>query len=166
MRVVVTDVSVFFDLFEIQILPEFFGLDWEIHTTDFVYNEILRAGQRETFEVFKRGKQLNILSFSSSEEKKVRDFKTNRSMQSIADKTILWKAIELGATLLTCDKKLKKEAIDHKLEVRGSIWVIQQLVKADIINKTRGIELLENLKITNNRLPMQDIDKLIRQWKT
>jgi len=165
MKVVVTDVSVFFDLFEIQVLPEFFALDWEIHTTDFVYNEILQADQKEVFEVFERSKRLKILSFTSEEEMQVLNFKTKLSIRSIADKTILWKALQLEATLLTCDRKLRKEAEGHAIEVRGSIWVIEQLVENGIINSTRGISLLENLKMTNNRLPFDLIDKLIRQWK-
>jgi predicted nucleic acid-binding protein len=165
MKVVVTDVSVFFDLFEIQVLPEFFALDWKIHTTDFVYNEILQADQKEVFEVFERSKRLKILRFTSEEEMQVRNFKTKLSIRSLADKTILWKALQLEATLLTCDRKLRREAEDHAIEVRGSIWVIEQLVENGIINSTRGISLLENLKMTNNRLPIDLIDKLIRQWK-
>lgn len=165
MRVIVTDVSVFFDLFEIQVLPEFFALDWEINTTDFVYNEILQANQKEVFEVFERSKRLKILKFSSEEEAEVLNFKTRLSIRSIADRSILWKALQLEATLLTCDNKLRKEAEGHAIEVRGSIWVIEQLVENGIINSTKGISLLEELKMTNNRLPIQLIDKLIRQWE-
>ena len=47
MKIVVTDVSVFFDLFIIQALPEFFELELEICTTDFVYNEIEQSEQKE-----------------------------------------------------------------------------------------------------------------------
>jgi len=166
MRVVVTDVSMFFDLFEIRILPEFFALDWEIHTTDFVYNEILQAGQKEVFEAFARSKQLKILHFNSEEEKEVRNFKTKLSIRSIADKTILWKALQLKALMLTCDRKLRKEAEGHRIEVRGSVWVIQQLVDAGIISETRGASLLEELKTINHRLPVKDIDKIIKEWKT
>ena len=36
MKIVITDVSVFFDLYHLQVLPEFFSLNLEIHTTDFV----------------------------------------------------------------------------------------------------------------------------------
>lgn len=165
MRGLVTDVSVFFDLYEIQVLPEFFALDWEIYTTGFVYNEILQADQKEVFEVFERSKQLKILNFSAEEEQEVRHFKTRLNIRSIADKTILYKALQLEAVLLTCDKKLRKEAEGHALEVRGSIWVIVQLVEKDIVPKTRGIELLEKLKTTNTRLPFSEIDKLIQEWK-
>lgn len=165
MRVVVTDVSVFFDLYEIQVMPEFFALDWEIHTTDFVYNEILQADQKAVFEIFERSKQLKILRFDNEEEMQVRNFKTKLSMRSMADKTILWKALQLEATLLTCDKKLGKEAKHHAIEVHGNVWVIEQLLESIIIDSSKGILLLEHLKLTNIRLPHELIDKLIRQWK-
>lgn len=165
MKVVVTDVSVFFDLYNIQVLPEFFALDLEIHTTDIVYNEILQADQKNAFEIFERSNRLKILSFSSEEEKEVRDFKTTLSLHSVADKTILVKALQLQAILLTCDNKLRKEAESHSLQVRGSVWVIQQLVKKGIVDREKGASLLENLKITNNRLPVVEIDKLVKDWK-
>jgi hypothetical protein len=37
--------------------------------------------------------------------------------------------LQLNATLLTCDKKLPTEAEGHAIEVRGSIWVIEQGVE-------------------------------------
>jgi predicted nucleic acid-binding protein len=165
MKVVVTDVSVFFDLFEIQVLPEFFALDWEIYTTDFVYNEILQADQKAVFEIFERSKRLQILTFSHEELAEVLQFQTMLSIRSMADRTILWKALQLKATLLTCDKKLRKEAEGHALEVRGSIWVIAQLVENGVIPTIRGIQLLEELQKTNSRLPKDLVDQWIRQWK-
>jgi predicted nucleic acid-binding protein len=156
---------VFFDLYNVQVLPEFFALDLEIHTSDFVYNEILQAEQKQVFEVFERSKKLKIISFSIEEEKQVRDFKTTLSIRSIADKTILWKALQLKAILLTCDNKLRKEAENLSIEVHGSVWGIQQLVDQSIIGKAVGAKHLENLKITNNRLPVTEIDKLITKWK-
>ncbi len=165
MKLVVTDVSVFFDLYQIQALPEFFALDWEIYTSDIVYNEILHASQKTEFEAFARSKQLKILITSEEEVEEVLNFKTSLKIHSIADKTILWKALKLKATLLTCDSKLRKEAEGQALEVRGSIWVIEQLVINEIINARKGISLLEQLRLKNTRLPAETIDKLIKQWE-
>ena len=46
MKLIITDSSVFFDIIKIQALPEFFALDFEICTTDFVKDEILESEQR------------------------------------------------------------------------------------------------------------------------
>ncbi len=165
MKVVVTDVSVLFDLFEVKVLQEFFALKWEIYTTDFVYNEIIQTDQKEAFETFRGNHRLKILSFTTDEVRAVQNFKTNLSIRSIADKTILWKALQMQSILLTCDDKLRREAEVHSIEVHGSIWVIEQLVVNGIAKKAEGICLLEELKTTNSRLPIDIIDNLIRNWK-
>lgn len=47
-KIVVNDTNVFIDLLDIGLLNEFFCLDWEIHTTDFVMYELRKEGQLET----------------------------------------------------------------------------------------------------------------------
>ncbi len=165
MKVVVTDVSVLFDLYKIRILNEFFVLGLEVYITDIVYNQICHPDQKEAFGFFVKKGKLIILPLSSEDIQVAQHFKTKRIMHSLADKTILSKAIELRAIMLTCDKKLRMEAEEHSINVRGSIWVIEQLVEHEIINPTRAISLLEELKMINGRLPVDLIDKLIRRWK-
>ena len=58
MKLFITDTNVFFDLMNIEALPEFFGLDFEVCTTDFVVSEILRLEQAEQIQSFIRSKQL------------------------------------------------------------------------------------------------------------
>ena len=52
MKLIITDSSVFFDIIKIQALPEFFALDFEICTTDFVKGEILESEQRANRNVY------------------------------------------------------------------------------------------------------------------
>lgn len=165
MKVVITDVSVFFDLYALQVLPEFFALDLEIHTTDFVYNEIVHSEQKHEFEVFERSKKLHIIKISAQDEIQIKTMKLSRSNKSFPDKTVLWKAIQLRCLLLTCDNKLKNEAKSQGIEVHGSIWVISELIKQNIITKPKGIELLELMKKVNTRLPFDEIDRLVRGLK-
>jgi len=42
---------VFFDMMDIEVLPEFFGLDFEICTTDFVVAEIKYQDQADQFRI-------------------------------------------------------------------------------------------------------------------
>jgi len=166
MRLIITDVSVLFDLFQLEILPEFFALKAEISTTSFVYNEIVIANQIVEFEVYKRSQKLNVIVLTDEEQDAVNEFKTNRNLKSLPDKTMLWKSIQLNCALLTCDRKLKLEAKEHGVEVHGSIWVIEKLVEENILDKFKAIALLEQLKSVNDRLPIDEIDKLIKKFKT
>ena len=71
----------------------------------------------------------------------------------------------MGCILLTGDGKLRKEATDHRIEVHGSIWVITELLASGKIDHETAIRLLNNLKMINNSLPREEIDRLIKILK-
>ena len=166
MKLFITDANVFFDLMNIEALPEFFGLDFEICTTDFVVNEILRLEQAAQIQNFIRSKQLTVFKFSGEEIEEVVNLKTKRNLRRIADKSVLWKALQLKCTLLTGDKSLRNEAEENGLEVHGSIWVVLMIVEAQLLSTAKGIELFENLKFVNPGLPKDEIEKLIKKLKS
>jgi rRNA-processing protein FCF1 len=166
MKLFITDTNVFFDLMNIEALPEFFGLDFETCTTDFVVNEILRLEQAEQIQNFIRSKQLTVFSFSSDEIDEVVNLKTKRMLRRIADKSVLWKALQLKCKLLTGDKSLRSEAEENGLEVHGSIWVVMKIVDTKLLSVEKGIELYEKLKIVNDSLPKEEIEKLIKKLKS
>ena len=165
MIVVFTDVSVFFDLYKLQILPEFFELNWDIHTSDFVYNEIIHEDQLDAFSVFVECQKLHVIKISSEETLLIEKMKLKRSNKSFPDRTVLWKAKQENCILLTCDKALREEANHQKIEVHGSIWVVNQLIENNKISIYKGISLLEKLKNVNSRLPFSKIDRLINDLK-
>jgi len=121
-------------------------LNFEICTTDFVLNEITKIDQAEQIQVFIKSKKLTVYSMTAAELEQVLNLKTHRNLRRIADKSVLWKALQLKCKLLTGDKNLRNEAIEQGLEVNGSIWVLRMLVETEIISVEKGIELLEKLK--------------------
>lgn len=165
MKLIVTDTNVFFDMMSIEVLPDFFGLDYEICTTDFVVNEIIRIDQAEQIQNFIRSKQLTVYKLSSDEIEEVVNLKTKRNLRRITDKSVLWKALQLKCRLVTGDKNLRSEAEEQGLEVNGSLWVITTLVEIKVISPDVAAELLEKLKIVNDSLPKEEIDKLIKKYK-
>ena len=82
MKLIITDVSVLFDLYQLEILPEFFALKAEISTTSFVYNEIVIANQVVEFEVYKRSQKLNVIMLTDEEQDAVNQFATKRNLKS------------------------------------------------------------------------------------
>ncbi len=166
MKLIITDSSVFFDLIKIKALPEFFALDYEICTTDFVKGEILESEQREQIEMFIRSRQLTVFVLSEKEIEEVENFKTKRFFKTLIDITVLWKAKQLKCPLLTGDAKLRSEATEQGITVHGSLWVIRMLVENKIVTVNAGIEFLEKLKVSNDRLPLDEIEKLIRKLKS
>lgn len=165
MNLIITDSSVFFDIIKIQALPEFFALDFEICTTDFVKSEILESEQREEIELFIRSKQLTVFVLSENEIEEIENFETKRFFKTLIDKTVLWKAKQLKCPLLTGDAKLRSEATEQGITVHGSLWIIQIMVESKVVTANKGIEFLEKLKVCNDRLPLEEIEKLIKKLK-
>lgn len=165
MKIVITDVNVFFDLFELKVLPQFFDLDWEIHTTDFVLDEIVYVEQIKEFEEFKRLNKLRVIKVTSDEIALIRQFELKRPNKSFPDKTALWHAKKMQCILLTGDGALRTEAEHQKIEVHGSIWVLMQLLENELINVPKTIKLLNELKKINSRLPKNEIDLIISRLK-
>ncbi len=165
MKVVITDVNVFFDIISVNALPEFFALDYEINTTDFVVREILLSEQREQIESFIRARKLIVINLDQDEIEEVKTFETKRFFRGITDKSVLWKAIQLNCPLLTGDKKLRSEAMDQGIEVHGSLWVIKILVERELITNQQGIDFLTQLGRYNERLPNNEIEKLIALFR-
>lgn len=163
MKLIITDTNVFFDLISMGALPEFFALDFDICTVDFVINEILLSDQKTQVESFIRAKQLTVFKISADEIEEIIKFKTNRVFKGITDKTVLWKSHTLQCPILTGDNKLRNEAKDLKIEVHGILWVINKLVENGIITNTKGVELLESLRLINYSLPGEEINKIIKR---
>ena len=102
---------------------------------------------------------------SEKEIEEVENFKTKRFFKTLIDKTVLWKAKQLKCPFLTGDAKLRSEATDQGITAHGSLWVIRMMVESKVVTANAGIEFLENLKISNDRLPLDEIEKLIKKLK-
>ena len=166
MKLIITDSSVFFDIIKIQALHEFFALNFNICTTDFVKAEILESEQRAQIEIFIRLQKLTVFELTEQEIEEVEEFKTKRFFKTLIDKTVLWKAKQLNCPLLTGDAKLKSEAIDQGVTVHGSLWVIKVIVEQKIITAEAAITFLGKLKTVNDRLPLDEIEKLIKRFES
>lgn len=165
MKIVITDVSVLFDLFKLNALSHFFRLDWEIYITDFVYNEIVLIEQIEEFKQYVDNELLKIITISADEIEKISSMPLSRKNRSFPDKSMLWKAQQLNSILLTCDGALRKEAERIRIEVHGTIWIIENLINNQIISKQEGVYYLFELKKTNTRAPFKEIERALDKLK-
>lgn len=68
-------------------------------------------------------------------------------------------------TLLTGDRKLRNSAVNEGVEVRGIIYVFDELVANGIMTPSSAAEKLALLKSINPRLPESEIEKRLKQWE-
>jgi|WetSurMetagenome_2_1015567.scaffolds.fasta_scaffold01943_2 predicted nucleic acid-binding protein len=161
MKLLITDTNVLFDVIKIGALPEFFCLDYEICTTEFVINEVRPSAQRDLLENFIRSKKLTVFGLSGDEVDEIEQIDTGVYLKRFTDKSVIWKSLQLKCPILTGDKKMKDVASRLGLEVHGSIWILDSLIINNMISPIEAIDFFEKLKMTNNWLPGNEIERRI-----
>lgn len=89
----------------------------------------------------------------------------NSNGLSFEDCSVWYYSEKLCGTLLTGDGKLQKLVSKNGIEVRGMIYIFDELVKHDLLDFQQAIEKLEQLSQINDRLPKKEIQKRIESWK-
>lgn len=166
-HVVISDTNIFIDLLNVNLVEEFFQLPWEVHTTEPILLELTREGQKPIVELYKSRKLLYVDQFTSRETLEIIQLKNKISQfsnLSIQDCSVWYSANKLGGILLTGDGKLRKNAKKYGVDVRGILYVLDKLVESEIIDAEVASVKLEKLYMSNNRLPLDEMQKRLNLW--
>lgn len=159
--VTIHDTNILIDIIELELLVEFFSLNFQFHTTDFVLNEISETFQKKAIKKFET--EFLIKSFEPTELIKLADIQNTYKALSIQDISVMQLADDVKGILCTGDKALKTIAEIRGVEVHGVLWIIEQLVEQEILLKDVAVIKLERLKTVNLRLPNTLIAKYIKK---
>ena len=162
MRLVVQDANIIIDLIDCEIFELFFRLDLEVVTTSLVLGEISEASQKKRCEAVVRKKLLHVVEISTIEFLQLQALEMPGL--KVADRSVLKLAEMRQASLLTGDGKLRKTAENLNVEVRGTLWIFDQLVKSGLLPKAEAHGKLSDLRERNQRLPNAEIEKRLRAW--
>ncbi len=84
--------------------------------------------------------------------------------ESLEDCSVWYYSKKLSGVLLTGNGKLRKQARKDNLEVRGIIFLFDELLKRELITFEVAIEKIKQLRLLNNRLPKKEIENRIDRW--
>ena len=147
-------------------LEVFFSLPCDFSTTDFVISEIIQPAQVNAIEKYTKSKKLDIVSFSFEEIIEITDIHSNNTNNaSITDCSVWYYAKKTGGRLLTGDGKLRKSAEGDNVKVSGILYIFDNLVEYEILEKDKAADLLEKLMQINMRLPRGECEKRILLWR-
>ena len=162
MSVVIQDANIIIDLIACEIFDDFFKLDIEVYTSSLVLDEIIRPDQKALCEHVVHQNQLKVVEINTLEYLQLQAMEANGL--SVQDRSVLKLAKDRVATLLTGDGKLRRMARAQAVEVCGILWVFDALVEQAICSRSDAVIKLRLLKDSNIRLPVNEIDKRIREW--
>ena len=163
-KLIVSDTSIFIDLISINVLDKLFLLPCDICTTDFVVNEIKWSNQRTEIDKHIKTKELKTVSFGFEELIKISEL-CSTSRTSMTDCSVWYLAKETGGRLITGDGKLRRAVEKDNVKVSGILYVFDNLVEYNIMDKVSASALLEQLMAINPRLPEHECEKRIEAWR-
>lgn len=164
MRFLIHDASVLIDLINGKLLGRALDLLYTMATTDFVQYEIRDPDQRAIVEGCISSGALQLLSSDGDQIIKIRTIQQEFTGLSIADCSVIFDADLFKGVIISGDKKLRKAAKAKKLEVHGTLWVIDQLVQNNLIGSAEAKESLELIMQKNPRLPVEQCNALLERW--
>lgn len=158
------DANILIDLELAGILDHWFQLDHETHTTDQITRQLENGGHKGAL-IYIREKIIIERSFSFEELSEIESLRESCGRgPDFNDCSMLYLAIELGACLLTGDKQLRKESEAREVEVRGILWVFDQIVENNLIVPPIAAERLYLLLNEGSFLPAQECESRIQRW--
>lgn len=165
MKIVINDANILIDLVKLDFLEVFSKLDYDLHTTDFVIEE-LNTEQKTPVSKLNSSNKLKIIETETTDDfAGINGLLQNSNGLSFEDCSVWYYSKKLSGILLTGDGKLRKQASKDKVEVRGIIYLFDELLRQQLIEFPEALEKIQQLAQLNNRLPKKEIDKRIKFWK-
>lgn len=153
MRIVINDANILIDLINLDLEIPFFQLDQlELKTTDFVFEE-LHDEQKEILQEYIVQGRLIIIESEEEDLINISNILYSTNGLSFEDCSVWYFAKSQEGILLTGDGKLRKQSTADGVEVRGILYIFDQLLLYGIITFDFAILKLNQLYQINDRLP-------------
>lgn len=159
-RIYISDTNIWIDFGRVGLLDALFALPFTFVSTDFVVNELSYPdpdGLRE------RG--LVVQKLNETEVHSLFGLMAEHGNSSLADVSCYQVAKAHGHPLLTGDGRLRKQAIKDGLQVRGALWLLDELIANEVINPIQAADALQAMLEEGARLPPQECTHRLTVWR-
>ena len=161
MPLLISDANIIIDLIDGEILPLMFELDYDFATSDILYDEELGDCEHDLL-----GLGLILLEVSGDFMIEASAIKARHGNKpSMNDYIVLALAMQELSPLLTGDRPLREIAIQHGIEVKGTLWLVQQMYEQGIMTKMEVEVSFEKMKAAGSWLPWDKVGQLIASMR-
>ena len=148
MQLLISDANILIDIEEGRLLESFFSLPYQFKAPDVLFEEELREQHSDLLDL---GLLLGELSTDSVEY--AFELRQKYASLSMNDCFALSLAKQEECPLLTGDMALRNTAQEEEVELKGTLWAVEQMVAHEIINKEQALKAYDSMKAAGRRLP-------------
>lgn len=143
MRIAVKDANILIDLESMGLLDLWFQLEIETLTTSIVVNELICGNHHLALTYVESGAIESVALDPFELALRIEEFEG--SGLSEGDVSVFLLAEQRDAFLLSGDAVLRENAEVKKIEVHGTIWILEQMIKNNILVPVVAASKLEYL---------------------
>ena len=158
-KILINDSCILFDLVDLNLIQDFFQLDYKFYTTPEVIGEITDNNQLSEVKKYISDETLIVDSMGSFES--IQSLFDEYPGLSFTDSSVLELATRINGIVLSSDKSLRNISKRRNLTVKGFLWIIEELLDKKIISRNTAVRNLRNYQNVNIRVPIKDIRILI-----
>jgi len=134
------------------------GLPYQFLIPDILFYEELEESHPDLLE-----QGLTPLELSGESMIKAQELGSIYINPSRNDCIALAASIQEECTLLTGDKALRNAAKKEGVKIKGTIWIVEELINNGLINKQTAIRAFDIMKEAGSRLPWDKVEKMLSQ---
>lgn len=156
MLLIISDASVLIDIECGELTGTMFSLSYQFAVPDTLFAE-------ELAERHSHLSQLGLISKSMSGDLVAEAYSLHQKYikPSVNDMLALTLAKHEGCQLLTGDKALRDAAKELNVEVRGTIWLVEQMLQFEKITFDVARVAFQQMKDSGSRLPWSEVEKIL-----
>ena len=156
MLLLISDANILMDIEVGDLVAAMFSLGYQFAVPDVLYYEEL---EEQHAHLLKWGLQVRTMSANSIE--RVQTLSRTYSKPGRNDLFALALAEAEKCPLLTGDAALRTAAETEKIEVRGTVWLISEMVSQQRISNSVAKIALQRMRVNGRRLPWQVAEKVL-----
>lgn len=160
MLLLISDTNVLIDVEDGNLAHHIFRLPYEIAVPDILFESELRKQHSHLLQV-----GLKVISLTPEFVEKTEILSAKYPRPSTMDRLALALAIQEQCPLLTGDRDLRAAAISEGIEVHGTLWIVEELLKIKIIEQAQAKNSFDSMKTKGSRLPWSEVEKLLNKWE-
>ena len=155
-QMLISDANIFIDLDCCALTELMFTLPYRFCTPDVLFEQELRKQHADLLQM-----GLQKLSLTEQSMIYVVQLSGQYRKTSLYDLMALSLARQESCPLLTGDKALRDAAQKEAVLIKGTVWVLEQLVVHQKIDKNQAITALDTMKSQGRRLPFDHAKQII-----
>jgi len=161
-KIGIIDATILLDFIAGDIFDTLFSVPIDFHTSDFVADEVSKTYSFEELEGF----GLQVLEMSEEQMLEIEYLQGRHPELSPGDLSVYILAKSLDALLISGDGPLREMAETQKIEYHGTLWLLEELVKGDLLSFEDAASALETMLDSKRWLPRGECEKMIKRWRS